>query len=594
MKKLLILFLISFAGSAYSQSRYWNTNTQLVPWRFPIVPASLTYEDLDNDGDPDVLKGYILDSIPFLWIDDDDDMKKGDREGDIDSDCLLIDRNKDGIFAGPWDLSLDWGDENRDGRADIQLLVSNGGEKFKQYFDWDGDFMYVMDEDGDNILHHINWNKIRMEGWEHHGAADFFEDYHGNSLFLKMHGSSFRIHDLQNNWENPFIFYDEDGDGLTERAIRLVNTPDFRKSPSDPAFAGIDPRYEIKFNQMIDYVGVTWDMDNDNGPGNEFDFDLSLLQRGKGFSYAKDLHRFKSMNGLKEADKYFYDPRWRHLTDLYYPDRVVTPKRILTGEWNEYRMVFDEDDDCARWERVEFYDPKDIFLTGRQKGGLDHNNQADAAGDRCDFDLDGSGKGKMYVSPMDGKIHLFGAEWGVWRVDQTGFFHQGFGGLYDRWRPERQQQQPTVFPTILYVDQNANGFADLVKYDLDGDRLFEDSVSLTALGIADTAQLIDPRTQNQKQIEALFSSLANKVWNAAQQAVQIAESQGINSGWYNYYKTPRSIQERYSHGFWLGFYLYRDLRQVWKEQGRGSLVTALDKAYYSGNWNILKALLNKK
>jgi hypothetical protein len=257
-------------------------------------------------------------------------------------------------------------------------------------------------------------------------------------------------------------------------------------------------------------------------------------------------------------------------------------------------MVFDEDDDCARWERVEFYDPKDIFLTGRQKGGLDHNNQDDAAGDRCDFDLDGSGKGKMYISPMDGKIHLFGAEWGVWRVDQTGFFHQGFGGLYDRWRPERLQQQPTVFPTILYVDQNGNGFADMVKYDLDGDRLFEDSVSLTALGIADTAQLIDPRTQNQKQIEALFTSLANQAWTAAQQAVQIAESQGLTTWWYSYYKTPRSTHERYSHGFWLGFYLYRDLRQVWKEQGRNSLVTALDKAYYSGNWNMLKGLLNKK
>ena len=51
----------------------------------------------------------------MYWIDDDDDMQTTDREGDLDNDCLLIDRNRDGIFAGPGDLSIDWVDNNGDG-----------------------------------------------------------------------------------------------------------------------------------------------------------------------------------------------------------------------------------------------------------------------------------------------------------------------------------------------------------------------------------------------------------------------------------------------------------------------------------------------
>lgn len=58
--------------------------------------------DLDKDDDPDLLYYFINNNIPIVWIDD--DMKWTDIEGDADSDCLLIDRNIDGIFAGPEDF----------------------------------------------------------------------------------------------------------------------------------------------------------------------------------------------------------------------------------------------------------------------------------------------------------------------------------------------------------------------------------------------------------------------------------------------------------------------------------------------------------
>ena len=307
---------ILFAGAVYAQENgpaYWNRNTQLIPWRMMPSITKITYADLDKDGDPDVLKAMINDSMPVVWIDDDDDMKTGDREGDTDNDCLLIDRNRDGIFAGPLDFSIDWSDEDGDGKADIQLIVNNAGTKVRNYFDWGADFMYIMDDDKDQIMHFVDWNKIMMRAWEHYGHSNFYKDYSGNSTFLKMHASSFRISDLRFNWENPFIFYDEDQDQLTEMAIRLVDTPKFRDAanPKKNGFQLIDSSLDVQFTKRIDYAAITWDLDNDNGPGNEFDFDMSLLFKGRGFSYEDQGHPFKNLKGLAAANHLMYDSRWR-------------------------------------------------------------------------------------------------------------------------------------------------------------------------------------------------------------------------------------------------------------------------------------------
>ena len=175
-----------------------------------------------------------------------------------------------------------------------------------------------------------------------------------------MHGSPFRINDVRFSWENPFIFYDFDKDNLSEMAIRLVDTPDFRpKDNSASKFDKMNPEHDIDFTKRIDYAAITWDLDNDNGQGNEFDFDMSLKFSGKGFDYSDQKHTFKNMRGLPEADKYFYDPRWRQNDELIYPDEKVSYNKIFNeGKWNYCWFVFDEDDDCNRWERVEFYEPR--------------------------------------------------------------------------------------------------------------------------------------------------------------------------------------------------------------------------------------------
>lgn len=590
---LLVLILFKAEAQEKGKPAYWNKDTQLVPWRMNPVISKISYIDLDNDGDPDILKAYLNGDIPIMWIDDDDDMKYGDTEGDTDSDCLLIDLNKDGIFAGPNDFSIDWSDTDGDGKADIQLIVSNAGTTQRNFFDWNADFMYMLDDDKDDIMHYVDWNKIMMQAWAHNGHADFFKDYSGNSTFLKMHASSFRINDLRYSWENPFIFYDEDGDKLTEMAIRLLDTPNFRDSiPSENKRKGFDKlpkEIDVDFTKKIDYAAITWDLDNDNGPGNEFDFDMSLLFKGKGFNYQDQAHHFKNLKGLQAANKFLYDSRWRNIDTLFFPDRNNAYNLIFNrGDWQTCYFVFDEDDDCNRWERVEFYEPKDVFKIGVGNGGLDDNKQADALGDRGEFDMDNSGKGQLYIAPFDGRIHLYGAEWGAWRIDQTAFSYQGFGGLYDKWAKDRMQLPQGKFATVKYTDTDNNGFIDVIEYDLDGDQKFEDRVSLKELGVDDKSTLINTGKTDYKGFNNLFTKVADNIWANAQKAIEKAEKKGINTSWYAFYKQPHSIQEKYNYGYWLGFYLYQDIRYSAKLKNDLAQVKEIDKAYYSGNWDLLK------
>ena len=572
MKKTIITILCSVAALSALQAQqtpkndYWNIRLQIDALR--LAPPPLDYQpeyiDLNGDGKPDAIKSVTRDGMGVLWLDDDGNMKQGDLEGDMVNDCLLIDSDLDGVY----DIVVKHADLDGDGKADIHLFADyprKGVDKNRCHY------MFMLDTDKDGIFNCINWNTNMLECWAHHGLSDFYTDYSGQSAFLKLHGPSNVLPDPGFNWENPFLFYDPDKDGLSEMAMRICDA----MGP----YGTFNPQIE---HGNADLAQFAFDLDNDNAHGNDFDFDMAIKLTGKGFNYRDAKYPLRNWRGLPEADKYFVDPRIRTLEYLIYPDHDKVWDYVFKGSWNDATLVFDEDDDCARWERVEFYDPKDPFKVGTYKGGIDSNMQSDPAGDRGEWDSDFSGKGNLYVSRFDGRIHLYGAEWGCWRVDQNAkYFH----GYHRTWASPRD---PDKFATVKYEDTDNNGFIDKIEYDLDGDRLFETVVSLKEIGIDDRCDIYEIRKMKYKDYTSLYRKVAENMWANAEKAVEAAKKYGVETAWYARFLSPHTLREKYDHGYWLQFYLYNDLLYKFAREKSDEKLVELTKAYYSASWDNLK------
>ena len=571
--------LIILPASAQQTDAYWNNKLRIVSFRLPPPPLGYTPKvvDLNGDGKPDAIFSMTRDSIPVLWLDDNGDMKWNDLEGDTSGDCLLIDRNRDGIYGGHGDLIIDWVDTDGDGKADIQIVAEYPPKKADEVWP-NGHYMIVLDTDNDNVFNYIDWNSMQIKSWDKYGVCDFYTDYSGQSAFLKIHAATYNMEDLRLNWENPFLFYDEDGDGLSEMAIRLLDS--LKKVDKN---APSNSYVNSQANGVIDWVSIGIDMDNDNRPGDEFDFDFTISFRGKGFDYTDQVHKIANVKGLPETDTFFVDKRFRHLTELIYPDHDSAWDLIFNrGEWNQVYFVFDEDDDCHRWERVELYDPKDPFKVGWNKGGIDNHKQSDATGDRGEWDLDNSGNGKLYVGKFDGRLHLYGAEWGCWRIDQNADFYQGWDRLWFG-----LDKNPGRFATIKYTDTNDNGFLDTIEYDMDGDRIFETVVSLKELGIDDRCEIIDISTYKYKDFTTLMDTMVSNLWNNALQACKVAEKNGLNTSWYAKLKYAPTTRLKYNNGYWMQYYLYKDMEYHFLRLKDSKSLKKLNKAYYSGDWTAM-------
>lgn len=534
-------------------------------YRPPLPPldAKIEYEDLNGDGKPDVLR-TTMNGYPVQWISDDGTMKYGDVTCNCVNCCLMVDRNKDGKYGDAGDLIVQWIDTNNDGKADMQIIADNANE-----LKWGpGHYMIVLDTDHDGVFNYVDWKDMTLKCWEHSGQCRFYTDYIGKSIFMKSHTDTSTLADLRYNWENPFLFYDPDGDGLTEMAIRLCDPPAIAEGPKS-----------IKYTGKITLAQMAFDIDNGNGPGNEFDYDMSIGFSGPGFDYQDQVHKFKWKRCV-EADKYFRDPRFRQLTELIYPDHDAAWNLVFNrGKWDTISFVFDEDHDCKRWERVEFYQPNDLFKIGINKGGLDNHPQSDVSGDRGEWDLKARGGGKLYVGKFDGHIHLYGADWGAWRIDQDAAYYQGWS---------RSTDMPAKFPTIKYTDANGNGFIDTIEYDMDGDGVFERKVVLSDLGIDDKCDVIDTSKQTYSDLHTIYVKAANNMWKHAEEAMKAAKEHGLDISWYSAIMQPKSIREKDQFGYWLQFYIYQDFRYMAERSKDQSQLLLVDKAYFSGNWKLLE------
>ncbi len=366
----------------------------------------------------------------IVWVlDDDGDFQPGDRDGDKDSDCYVVDYDADGRV----DRLVDYIDDDSDGVPDeMDIRYFQDGRLRRSWFGLD------LDEDG------RMWD---LTGYEYSG--DFFRsDPYGNSMIYMNEYDPDR-----NQWvpscECPFAFFDTDGDGQSEVTIRASGVP-LEFDPWDP----FDMDYG---NAVFGYTGPFTERMRHPGAVNiRYSRDVDGLS-----SAERPLHYDMGFNLIGRVP-YEFD-RMARQTPLRRPPKVtkVIPHEDLiraaetypaerTGfSWREYgddavalgAPPHPEED--RRWEGV-FWTWSRRFM--HNTGGPIQNWNM-----RREFRPTPSDKRELYYCRADHRIHLKGATDGWIRVGHLGddqpwgeirMFDTDRDGYFDRWETHRAGKPP--------------------------------------------------------------------------------------------------------------------------------------------------------
>ncbi len=326
-------------------------------------------------------RGHLL----FI-LDDDGDMTPDATGPDGDSDCLALDMDADGSL----DRTFDYDDLNHDGVADRMVQTytvrSTWGERpflvIARDFDRGPRGLWALDDYG-YVQRTCEWD------CDFGGAAWF-------AMFRRSGG----------RWvatlEAPFCFYDPDGDALPEEAVRLTAEGTRLHSA----------RYSIN-------------ADNDRTEDQPYDYDVSVTCLGSAEVPAASQETFTHRSG----DSIGPILRWEDAREV-----------VRDTAWQRCLLIWDENDhniaartpDRERWEGILNAEWRGF----PQEGGpptLRLNKR---------FELDGdySGRMRLYWSPVDARLHLYGAEQGAIEVDYD------YDGALDL--------------QIEYADTDRDGFLD--------------------------------------------------------------------------------------------------------------------------------------
>ena len=558
--------------------------------------------DVDGDKKPDLVERW-WNGKRVRWLDENGDLSPTDTRGDQLADVMQIDMDGDGAYDGPEDQNIKWADNDGDGLADVQAFAINPA---KGPGTRGAHWMLFIDVEKDGVLGWEDWTTFDFNCWDYTGRAAWLPDYNGDAVFLKMHAAPHLIQDLSLNWENPFDFHDPDGDGVTEMALRWL-APQQREA----TFA--------RLGEVLDDAFVTLDLDDDAAKDNEMDFDLTLRgYGGPGIPYRQFRHPMPALKGHAKFDACFANNNWRRVDAVSYMPHDKGWDQFFAGPWKHRWLVFDEDDDDHRWERVELYYPThtqsgtpgsiDFHSTKRwarannarewmadptrEKPGLGGHPQADSLGDRGEWDQDDSGKGRLYAGVFDRKLHLLGAESGAWTIDRERRYHGGSR------IPSPTGHAPKVDEVVRYTDKDGNGFFDTLEYDYEGDKTFDLTVSLldyrsAALPHPDVAPVIETATAGWRGLRDAYTSLANDSWREALAVYRAAWRRGITSPELDRLANAASVAQRHDSAYWIKEGVFRALRARLAEgpadkketARRAALGDELKRLYYLGRFD---------
>ncbi|MBN1342289.1 MAG: DUF4861 family protein [Phycisphaerae bacterium] len=376
-------------------------------------PGQRFYVDRNGDGKNDEV-WYIDTAVrhmpntrPVLVrvIDEDGDLDKTGG-GDLDSDLYVADWKADGTV----DCVLDYQDTDGDNDLDEMGLYY-----FAPRYGYIGGPALLVwwgrDDGDDNLL----WYDVSYT--YNQSLCQYRSHFSGDEVLVE-----FGIKQDLDKWvpifEDPFLFYDPDGDRCSEVVLRISGQED-----------------------LVESIRYSFDVDDDAHGRRTHDYDFSITALAPGsrwFTKApKGVSELKVPKEMLETAKVRGIPTgpWmKRDCALKWVNETAFPRAVLT--WDEMNANTDKNvkgDPHERWEGIIAH-PSEHFpqIGGPPCSPLNKRNE---------IAVEGVKNLRLYYDPTDRRLHLIGATEGWLHVDydldgkadaKTTYLDDDKDGLFDR------------------------------------------------------------------------------------------------------------------------------------------------------------------
>lgn len=395
------------------------------------TPGKRHYVDKDGDGEPeevwfiDIEPRHTEAKRPILVkvVDENGNLEMG-KEPEKFGDLWIADWHADGFV----DAVISYRDLDEDGDLDVMEWFTYGKKGWRVPFD--GLRALVSTDDGDDNLLDYDidyvYYQIPCQNHSHFGGNESFVVYYLNQE--------------QNKWvphfENPFLFYDSDHDGISEEVIRVEGKEELVKS-------------------------LRWSFNVNPIPGRQRDFDVSISACAKGWTQEKDRESDFTMYLPEEQTEHFMirgiptGPVLKRSGARKFLQTVTWERVLMTWNENNLNIAFnDPDDTIERWEGVINAASTDSGYYMPRIGAPD----CGPYNKRYELVLQPTGPNKFYYNPSDHRIHLENSDRTWIKVD---------------WNYDNKMDM-----SYLWIDGNNDGVMDRVEIDIDGDGITDDSYAI--------------------------------------------------------------------------------------------------------------------
>lgn len=540
---------------------------------------------------------------------------------------LLIDKDGCGRFDSLGDFCYRAFDLNGDGAPEAEYYHLFPGEDWCPYSN-----KFVVNLNGERALSYLDFENLTYPDEQKYDVGGKYRmNVHGSGFFV----NSYSLHP-QTSWETPIAWYDFNGDGKTEMVMRVGDTMHNEIIASGGLAKG-QQRYSGKASEFE----IAFELNGNTSDEKWHSLDLLLSfynYKDPQLDYTRYQDTLGCMAPLKGSEVFhgeLLDTRCQPVRQyLPYLDGVKIG--LEHDGWSSCFLLFDEDDDDCRWEEMFSNHEGD----GEQANYI-WTKFSDHLGDRTEKDPECAGRGMLYVSPMDGKIHLYRAQYGWWEIDYLSLF-KGSADHADCGEGP-MPREGMRYPRVRYFDTDGDGFLDMIRYEtVEFGREDATARCIREIRLADYTdhieppQLFDPRTDTPEsgfmleswdhkpfdkaafdgtpvkacydKLKGYYEQVCEKMWESAMLLYRCAAAYGLNVSerldenlqteytlkqrlamqeylipqGYSRHLSGNTLREKYHNGFWLREKVFADLCSC------TALDTAvLEKCYYTGQYDAL-------